>query len=435
MKTPMRFLDMVHVYSKNAGKISRIRPDLLNRILSCNNTIKVNFPLMRDDKSIEMITGYRSQHSDHFLPSKGGIRYDTNVSISEVEALACLMTLKCAVVKVPFGGAKGGVRIDPTKYSLNELEHITRRYTIELAKKKFIGPGSDVPAPDMGTGSMEMAWIKDTYKKLFGSDNIQSEACVTGKPVEHGGVEGREEATGLGLFYSTQSYVGENNIKDKKILLQGFGNVGYWAAKMFHNNGSKIVGVIEKDGTVISNNSSICPDNLRNYLIKNKTINGYELETQSNSDITIDKNPRFDLDCDYLIPAANEQQITEDNADSIKASLIIEGANGPVTPEAEKILYDKGKKVLPDLLMNAGGVTVSYFEWLKNLKREQHGLWTENDGEKELVYRTLNKIMDEAVANVVLTSSDIDGEYKNNLRMGAYIYALQNIAKMYEANY
>jgi glutamate dehydrogenase (NAD(P)+) len=344
-------------------------------IKACNSLLRVNFPLHRDDGSTEVIRGYRAQHSHHRLPCKGGIRFSDEVDLQEVEALASLMTYKCAIVDVPYGGAKGGIAINPRKYSVHELEMITRRYTMELKKYGFIGPGVDVPAPDVGTGAREMSWIKDTYTMLYGMDDVSASACVTGKPLSQGGIQGRTEATGLGLYYATRDFLADEafcrsaritpGIAGKTVIVQGFGNVGYYAAKFFQEHGAKVLGVVEYNGGVF-NAKGLDIEALKKHQASAKSLLGFagaQRELGAEAAMALLEEP-----CDILVPAALEKQITKHNAPRIQARIVSEGANGPTTPWAEEILNKKGTIVLPDMLMNAGGVTVSYFEWLKNLQ-------------------------------------------------------------------
>jgi glutamate dehydrogenase (NAD(P)+) len=336
-----------------------------------------------------VIRGYRAQHKHHRLPCKGGIRYAEEVDLQEVEALASLMTYKCAVVDVPFGGAKGGVAIDPKKYSTHELELITRRYTMELRKYGFIGPGLDVPAPDMGTGPREMAWIKDTYTMLYGMEDVSSTACVTGKPLAQGGIAGRTEATGLGLFYGTREFLNNEaecakwgiskGVAGKRVILQGFGNVGYYSAHFFERAGAKVTGVIEYNGAVF-NEKGLDVEALKKHHADKGTLLGFKGASKELP--AADATKMLGYECDVLVPAALECQINKANAPDIKAKLVVEGANGPTTPFAEDILLKKGIPVLPDFLMNAGGVTVSYFEWLKNLQHVRFGRMTRKWEEK-----------------------------------------------------
>jgi glutamate dehydrogenase (NAD(P)+) len=340
---------MVKQNFEMAAEHTNVPKDVLGLITACNSIVRVSFPLRRDDGRIETIAGYRAQHSHHRLPCKGGIRFSTEVDLQEVEALASLMTYKCAVVDVPFGGAKGGVCINPREYSVNELEMITRRYTMELHKYGFIGPARDVPAPDVGTGSREMGWIKDTYTSLFGENDFAAAACVTGKPLSQGGIQGRTEATGLGLFFaardflSTESFARAHNfapgIKDKTVVVQGFGNVGYYASVFLTQmGGAKVVGVVEYNSAVF-NPAGLDVEALKEYQKVKGTLLGFPGATKELPAATALQG--LEEPCDILVPAALEKQINKENAARIKAKIIVEGANGPVTPMAESILAQK----------------------------------------------------------------------------------------------
>lgn len=358
-----------------AAKYTRFEPGILEQIKSCNSVYRMKFPV-RIGNDIEVVEAYRVQHSHHKLPCKGGIRYSMDVNQDEVMALAALMTYKCAIVNVPFGGAKGGIKINPKKYSNFELEKITRRYASELVKKNFIGPGIDVPAPDYGSGAREMSWIADTYASLKPGE-IDSLGCVTGKPVTQGGVRGRTEATGLGVYYGIKEVCSikedmdriglTTGISGKKVIVQGLGNVGYHAAKFFHEGGAIIVGIAEYDGGIYNENG-IDPDKVVAYRNEQKTIMGFPGAKDIPNSIET-----LEMDCDILIPAALENVINHKNADKIKAKIIGEAANGPITPEADDVLLSKGCIIVPDMYINAGGVTVSYFEWLKNLSHVRFG--------------------------------------------------------------
>jgi glutamate dehydrogenase (NAD(P)+) len=348
---------------------------VLEQIKACNSVYQMRFPVKVDDK-IEVIEAYRVQHSHHKTPCKGGIRFSLSVNQDEVMALAALMTYKCAIVNVPFGGGKGGIKIDPKKYSAYNLEKITRRYTAELIKKNFIGPGTDVPAPDYGTGAKEMAWILDTYVAMHPGE-IDAAGCVTGKPVSQGGVRGRTEATGLGIFYGLREVCNMKYVMDKlglttgvegkRVCVQGLGNVGYHAAYFFKEAGAKIIGLAEYEGA-IWNNDGLDLEAVVEHRKKSGSILNFPGATNFEK-----SGDALEMDCDILIPAALENVVNGENASRIKAKVIGEGANGPLTPDADEILALKGTVVVPDMYLNAGGVTVSYFEWLKNLSHVRYG--------------------------------------------------------------
>lgn len=358
-----------------AATFTRFEKGILEQIKACNSILQMKFPVRIGDK-IEVIEAYRVQHSHHKLPCKGGIRYSMDVNQDEVMALAALMTYKCAIVNVPFGGAKGGIRINPKNYTPFELEKITRRYASELVKKNFIGPGIDVPAPDYGTGAREMSWIADTYASLKPGE-VDALGCVTGKPIAQGGVRGRTEATGLGVFYGVRELCNvtedmkrlgfTTGIEGKKVIVQGLGNVGYHAAKFFYEAGALIVGLAEYEGGIY-NEKGLDLEKVVAHRKETGSILGFAGATDiANSFDTLE------MECDILIPAALENVINASNAARIKAKIIGEGANGPLTPEADEILLQKGAIVVPDMYLNAGGVTVSYFEWLKNLSHVRFG--------------------------------------------------------------
>lgn len=348
---------------------------ILEQIKACNSILRVRFPVKIGD-DVEVIEAYRVQHSHHKLPCKGGIRFSMEVDQDEVMALAALMTYKCAIVNVPFGGAKGGIKINAKQYSEYELEKITRRYTTELVKKNFIGPGTDVPAPDYGTGAREMSWIVDTYTTL-NPNEVNAQACVTGKPISQGGVRGRTEATGLGVFFGVREACKiatdmealglSAGIQGKRVIVQGLGNVGYHAAKAFQEAGALLVGLIEYEGAVY-NPSGLDLDAVVAHRKQTGSIHHF-----AGAETILDSAQALEYPCDILIPAALESVIHEENAEKIQAKIIGEAANGPITAVADKILNNRGILVIPDIYLNAGGVTVSYFEWLKNLSHVRYG--------------------------------------------------------------
>src|ERR1044072_1737510 len=370
------FFESVTKSFDKAAKFTKWETGILEQIKACNAVYRMKFPIRRDDGSIEVVEAYRAQHSHHKTPCKGGIRFSESVDQDEVMALAALMTYKCAIVNVPFGGAKGGIKINPREYIQFELQKITRRYTSELVKKNFIGPGTDVPAPDYGTGEREMAWILDTYTAMRPGE-VDAMGCVTGKPVAQGGVRGRKEATGLGVFYGVRevcsmSVVIEKlglttGIEGKRIVVQGLGNVGYHTAKFFREHGAKVIAIAEFEGAIYSE-EGLNEDDVFQHRKTSQSILNFPGSTNLET-----SDAALELDCDILIPAALENVINADNAGRVKAKIIGEAANGPLTPEADEILSKKGILVIPDMYLNAGGVTVSYFEWLKNLSHVRYG--------------------------------------------------------------
>lgn len=375
--TEVSFFDQVNIMFDRAAAYIKHPPGLLNQIKICNSVYHIEFPLVRDNGEIEVIKAYRAEHSHHKNPTKGGIRYATTVNEDEVMALAALMTYKCAIVDVPFGGAKGGIAINTRDFSEGELERITRRYTYELTRKNFIGPGVDVPAPDYGTGAREMAWILDTYSSMTPSSPLNAAACVTGKPVGQGGVRGRTEATGRGVFYGIRECCAipedmkalglEPGLEGKTVIVQGLGNVGYHAAYFLQEAGARLIGLAEYEGAIY-NPQGLVIDHVIQHRRETGSILDYPgAENIPNSALALE------LPCDILVPAALEGQIRIDNVDNIQAKIIAEAANGPLTAAADKFLNEKGVRILPDMYLNAGGVTVSYFEWLRNLAHVRHG--------------------------------------------------------------
>lgn len=370
------FFEGVEKNFDKAAAHTNLSKGLLEQIKGCNAVFRTKFPVKIGD-DVEVFEAYRVQHSNHRMPTKGGIRYSMEVNQDEVMALAALMTYKCAVVDVPFGGAKGGVKINTRKYTEEQLERITRRYASELVRKNFIGPGMDVPAPDYGTGPREMAWIMDTYAALNPGE-IDAAGCVTGKPVTQNGIRGRTEATGRGVFYSIReacSYAEDmdklglsTGLEGKTMVIQGLGNVGSYTGTISQDEGKvKIIGVAEYEGSIYAKDGLDIHDLLA-FRAKTGSIIGFPGSTTLEH-----RSAALELDCDILVPAALENQINTENAHKIKAKIIAEAANGPVTPEAEEVLLNRGCLIIPDMYANAGGVTVSYFEWLKNLSHMRFG--------------------------------------------------------------
>lgn len=367
---------------------------IIEIMATCQGVLSVTFPIRRDDDTFELFRAYRAHHCSHRLPVKGGIRYAPDVEADEVQALATLMTFKCACVNVPFGGSKGGIRIDPKKYSDGELQRITRRYTLELMKKHFVGPGIDVPAPDVNTSPREMGWFMDTYTKTLGTGDINSLAVVTGKPINLGGIRGRVSATGRGVCNATDYFIKQDSFmgmvglkpgwKDKTYIVQGFGNVGYHAARYFNKEGAKLIGVAEHD-VGIYNESGIDHKAMNEHRLSTGSIKGFSGGQEVATEELMYKK------CDILVPAAKEKVITSKNAEKIQAKIIAEGANGPTTPAADKILQCKNILVIPDIYCNAGGVTVSYFEWLKNINHVSFGKLSFGH-EKEMIEMLLDSI-------------------------------------------
>jgi glutamate dehydrogenase (NAD(P)+) len=457
------FLEQVQLYFEEAAKISGIRKDLLEYIKKPNAVIKFNIPLKRDNGELEVVEAFRCQHSRHKLPCKGGIRYAADVDYNHVEALAALMTFKLAVVGVPFGGAKGGIRIDSKKYSEKEIERLTRRFTIELYKKGFIGAAIDVPAPDMATGPKHMAWMADTYSTLYGKDDMNSLGCVTGKPMSMGGVDGRNEATGLGVFYATryllnnEDFLKRYNIskgtEGKTVIVQGAGNVGSWAALFFMQAGSKVIGMVEYNSGIYCSSGINVPE-ANAYFKEHGTFKGYK-----GAEVVEGKAKAMEImtkECDILAPCAIEKSITLENVEKLKCKIITEGANGPTTFAAQKVLDKKGIIAIPDMLANAGGVTVSYFEWLKNIEHVRLGRlikgyekkskadllssfvssWTEEEktklikgpSEKDIVYTALDEIMSSSTQEVY----DLSIKKGCSMRVAGMLQAISRVAKVLE---
>jgi glutamate dehydrogenase (NAD(P)+) len=370
------FRESVDLMFNRAVRLMDLSPGLEQKIRVCNSTYTVRFGVRLRGK-IETFTGYRSVHSEHMEPVKGGIRYALSVSQDEVEALAALMTYKCALVETPFGGSKGGLCIDPRQWDEHELEQITRRFAYELIKRDLIHPAQNVPAPDMGTGEREMAWIADQYARMNTTD-INARACVTGKPPHAGGIQGRVEATGRGVQYALREFFRHpddiakaglaGKLDGKRVIVQGLGNVGYHAAKFLsEEDGARITAIIERDGALLAD-AGLDVEAVRQHLSTTGGLKGF-----AGAQYVEDGAAVLEQACDILIPAAMEGVIHKDNAPRIQAPLIVEAANGPITFGADEILRAKGAVIIPDMYANAGGVTVSYFEWVKNLSHIRFG--------------------------------------------------------------
>ena len=406
------FRDSVDIMFNRAVALLDLAPGLSEKIRVCNATYTVRFGV-RLRGEIRTFTGYRAVHSEHMEPVKGGIRYSLGVNQDEVEALAALMTYKCALVDAPYGGSKGGLCIDPLEYDEHELEQITRRFAYELIKRDLINPSQNVPAPDMGTGEREMAWIADQYQRMNTTD-INGRACVTGKPVIGGGIQGRTEATGRGVQYALQEFFRHpediksagliGKLDGKSIILQGLGNVGYHAAKFLsEEDGARITGVIERDGAV-RNSDGLDIEALKLWVAENGGVKDFP-----GASYTSDGASVLEADCDILIPAALEGVIHRENAGGIQARLIVEAANGPVTASADIILREKGIVIIPDMYANAGGVTVSYFEWVKNLSHIRFGRMERRreEARNQLIVEELER----------LSSSDIGWQLTPDFKM------------------
>ncbi len=450
-----------------ADKHLRHSTELLQQIRDCNSVLTVRFPLVRDDGSIAVVCGWRAEHTHHVQPTKGGIRYSPEVNEQDVSGMATLMTLKCSLVEVPFGGAKAGLAIDPTHYSTAERERITRRFTYELTRKNFLGPSMSVPAPDVGTGPREMGWIADTYRTLRSHD-MDRDACVTGKPPEQGGIDGRLEATGLGVFYGLRSACAvESDMKrlglspgleDKRVVIQGLGNVGRAVAHELDRAGARIVAIAEVDAAVCDE-AGLDLEAVLQYFAEHGGLKGFPDAKQVEP-----SSEALTLPCDILIPAALEGQITEANVDQIQAKIIGEAANGPTTAAAHRRLVERGVFVVPDIYLNAGGVTVSYFEWLKNLSHLRFGRMERRfdeamyrrfvslvEGlsgqeateaqrkelirgprERDLVASGLEQTMVDAYCSITERRQHGEGINPLDLRLTAYVIAIDRIASSYE---
>jgi len=414
----MSFREGVERMVDRAALAIGLSPDTTKVIQACNAVIQIRFPVRIRDK-VEVFTGWWAIHSAHRLPAKGGLRFAPMMDQDEVEGLAALMSYKCAIADIPFGGAKGGLLINPNNYEEAELREITRRFTIELARKDFINPATNVPAPDFGTSSREMMWITDTYKVLYPED-VNKDACVTGKPVSHGGISGRAEATGKGVQYALQEFfrhpdlVAEAGLSDgltrQRVVIQGLGKVGYHSAKFLSDEDNiKIIGIIEHDG-VVFNEEGLNVHDVRQYIAETGGVKDFPGgEYHENGEEALE------TECEILIPAALESQIHANNAMHIQAKLIVEAANGPVTYEADQILRDRGITILPDIYVNAGGVTVSYFEWTRNLSHMRFGRLQRryeelrgSDYANALEALTGQKLEDQTRKNIVRGASELD---------------------------
>ncbi|MBU2940372.1 Glu/Leu/Phe/Val dehydrogenase [Lacinutrix sp. C3R15] len=397
-----------------AANLVNLNPNIKKILEVTNNELIIHFPVRMDNGEVEIFKGYRVQHNNALGPYKGGLRYHPTIDIDSVKALAMWMTWKTSLAGLPYGGAKGGIQMDPKKYSNAELERITRRFTYALGEN--IGPEHDIPAPDVNTNAQTMAWIADTYMSTKApSERSKNQHVVTGKPVGSGGLEGRDRATGFGVFLTIKYWAQNKNVdlKGKTFMVQGFGNVGYWAAHFLELEGAKMVGVQDAFAS-IGSTKGLSVEDLLAYIKNNQgSVQGFPGAT------AVVKEDFFALDCDIFIPAALGNQITKDNANDIKAFLIAEGANGPTTVEAEKILLEKGVTVIPDILCNSGGVIGSYFEWLQNRNGE---LW-----ELDEILIKLDKKIKEVFNRVLNTaeSKEID------LRSAAYFIAIERIEKAY----
>jgi len=458
----MSFKDNVNLHVDKSAKLLNFSDDLLEHLKSTHSLIKVNVGVVLDGK-INNFTGWRAVHSEHILPTKGGLRYSANVDQDDTEALASLMTYKCAIVNIPFGGAKGGLKINPKNYTMPQLREITKAFASKLINKGFISPALNVPAPDVGTSEREMEWILETYKTLK-PDDINYRGCVTGKPIHRGGIAGRTEATGRGIeevvreIFRHKDIVKEaglkNELKDNEIIVQGFGNVGSNLAKHLYNrDNAKIIAIGEFDG-YLYNKKGIDINELIEFFQKNKSINNPKLGEFKNNPSEL-----LELDCDILIPAALENAITIDNVDKIKTKLIIEAANGPVSFEADKKLFEKGVMIIPDIYVNAGGVVVSYFEWVKDISHIRFGRVEKRFQEQKILdiidlidkktntktdFDTIKKIihgadeedlafsgLEDSMRNAFIEIYNAKKQIKKSFRDSAYYVSLKKIRNFY----
>ncbi len=465
------FRESVDLMFNRAVGLMNLSPGLEQKIRVCNATYTVRFGV-RLRGEIHTFTGYRSVHSEHMEPVKGGIRFATSVNQDEVEALAALMTYKCALVETPFGGSKGGLCIDPREWDAHEMEQITRRFAYELIKRDLINPAQNVPAPDMGTGAREMAWVVDQYTRMNTTD-INARACVTGKPLNSGGIQGRVEATGRGVQYALREFFRNpedvklaglsGGLEGKRVIVQGLGNVGFHAAKFLDvEDGCSVIGIIERDGALFDE-KGLDVEAVQAWIAANGGVKGYAQSTFVEDGAKLLEEP-----CDILIPAALEGVINLDNAENIKAPLIVEAANGPVTAGADEILRAKGTVIIPDMYANAGGVTVSYFEWVKNLSHIRFGRMQrrQEEARHELIVSELERLSEHlgdawtmtpnfkakylrGADELELVRSGLDDTMRiayqsmrevwhgrgdvQDLRTAAYLVAIDRVAKSYEA--
>ena len=419
-----RLLEMVKEFYDRAGQFLDIDEGELELIKGCDAVLRVTFPFKKKDGTVHVIQGYRAHHSRHRLPVKGGMRFSPNVDLQEIEATAALMTLKCAAADVPFGGGKGGIRIDPRDYTEKELERIVRRFTSELAKKAFIGPGRDVPGPDIGTGAREMGWMADTYVKLFGGNDIHAFGVVTGKPASMGGIEGRKEATGLGVYYALREFMSDaavmkragleqhlsTNLVGRSYIIQGFGKVGFHAALFIARAGGKVIGVSDRRCAVLRL-KGIDPEPLLLHKREKGSVDGFFKDEDCDHVWRGDDVDKLlEQQCDVLVLAAFQQQLHCGNAARVKARIILEAANGPITPMAEDILEgEMGRVIIPDVVASAGGLTVSYFEWLKSLSNVRYGRLTKKWEERSKM------VMIKAWEDI---GGEIDADKRNKILQG-----------------
>jgi glutamate dehydrogenase (NAD(P)+) len=466
VKEDLNFNHIVSKQFERAARFLKIHPALLSQIKACNNVYYIQFPVRFSDDHYEIFEGWRAEHSQHRKPVKGGTRFSELVNQDEIMALAALMTYKCAIVDVPFGGSKGGVRFNPKKYTAGQIEKITRRFTAELIRKEYIGPGENVPGPDVGTGEREMAWMADTYDtfKPGGIDNL---ACVTGKPVSQGGIAGRREATGRGVQYGIReafSYADDlrpigltTGLAGKTVVFQGFGNVGYYAAKFLsEEDGAKVVGIGEWD-CVVTNPNGLDIEVLNAWRNEHGSIRNFP-----GGQTLAKPEAVWDIPCDILIPAALENQITLENCDRIRCKVLAEAANGPTTPGAEEHLHSRGVMIIPDIFLNAGGVTVSYFEWGKNLSHMRFGRLQKHleeiksqqlvnsierligkeipEDEKKHLVRGPDEIdlVNSGLAETMVTAyremrhTHLSVTPQESMRTAAFVIAIQRVAEAYE---